>query len=171
MRQEQTDETAKTTTQEPASAVEPLVILCPFCGMPLNISSEIDNDGQADWFGCCDNSGCKVTLTTGPHETQNAVADAFVPYLRRNGNVINLYIADSIGKIQTPMTQINISEPMPDIQLDSKKLEKLDDLYHSQAAALVNGLIDCLPVGTIDAILCALLDRRSNYVRTRMKCL
>lgn len=81
--------------------------------------------------------------------------------------IVSIFRAGSVGNIDPPITRIDIREQMGDHALP---LFALQDFYQGQGKMLANALFSSLPGGSIDALLCELMRRRSSMLRVLFSC-
>ena len=78
---------------------------------------------------------------------------------------MGLYKAISMG-VDVPDLLITATEVIPHISVKDPKWEdKVRALYESQASEIFQALIASLPGGTIEALLCRLLDQSRTLLR------
>ena len=78
--------------------------------------------------------------------------------------VVNIFCAQPICDEEARNITIRIHVPVPDVKA-CKNVRAYRDVFMKQGDALADALCFALPVGTLDALLVSLLDRKRSLFR------
>lgn len=84
-----------------------------------------------------------------------------IPFCEKGEVIKNIHIfrAGSVGEINPPITIINIDTQ---IKFKPDDMESIRNFYNSEAIKISRALFESLPGGTLDALLCELMKKRSS---------
>lgn len=81
--------------------------------------------------------------------------------------LVMIFKAQAAAGREVPDMHIDITEPLPAFSDDARWGTRARSLYRAQAAALARALCASLPGGTLDMLICELMERRATLLRIR----